>query len=118
MAHSFLKGALKNTMKKRHVSAVLGRIVISAILIFLLFYFMLPPINFKSQDFIIFLILSILILLTVNFVSYMKEFLSGLTNSNLRLERDPFSGQIRFGMQRADEAAGHGRSLEIGRAHV
>ena len=111
MAHSFLKGALKNTMKKRHVSAVLGRIVISAILIFLLFYFMLPPINFKSQDFIIFLILSILILLTVNFVSYMKEFLSGLTNSNLRLERDPFSGQIRFGMQRADEAAGHGRSL-------
>ena len=59
MAHSFLKGALKNTMKKRHVSAVLGRIVISAILIFLLFYFMLNPINIKSQDFDIFVNLSI-----------------------------------------------------------
>ena len=47
-----------------------GGILVSAVIIFLLYYTMLPAINLKSQDFIIFLILSTLIILTVNFITY------------------------------------------------
>lgn len=65
-------------MKKRSFFSVFGGILVSAVIIFLLYYTMLPAINLKSQDFIIFLILSTLIILTVNFITYMKEFLSGL----------------------------------------
>lgn len=83
-------------MKKKHFSSVLGGILISAIIIFLLYYMMLPAINLKSQDFFIFLILSVLIILTVNFITYMREFLSGLGSRNLHLERDPYTGQLRF----------------------
>lgn len=83
-------------MKKKHFSSVLGGILISAIIIFLLYYMMLPAINLKSQDFFIFLILSVLIILTVNFITYVKEFLSGLGNRNFHLERDPYTGQLRF----------------------
>lgn len=83
-------------MKKKHFSSVLGGILISAIIIFLLYYVMLPAINLKSQDFFIFLILSVLIILTVNFITYVKEFLSGLGNRNFHLERDPYTGQLRF----------------------
>ncbi len=75
---------------------MLGGILISAIIIFLLYYMMLPAINLKSQDFFIFLILSVLIILTVNFITYMREFLSSLGNRNLHLERDPYTGQLRF----------------------
>lgn len=83
-------------MKKKHFSSVLGGILISAIIIFLLYYMMLPAINLKSQDFFIFLILSVLIILTVNFITCVKEFLSGLGNRNFHLERDPYTGQLRF----------------------
>ena len=83
-------------MKKKRFSSILGGILISAIIIFLLYYMMLPAINLKSQDFFIFLILSVLIILTVNFITYMREFLSSLGNRNLHLERDPCTGQLRF----------------------
>lgn len=83
-------------MKKKRFSSILGGILISAIIIFLLYYMMLPAINLKSQDFFIFLILSVLIILTVNFITYMREFLSGLGSRNLHLERDPYTGQLRF----------------------
>ena len=83
-------------MKKKRFSSILGGILISAIIIFLLYYMMLPAINLKSQDFFIFLILSVLIILTVNFITYMREFLSSLGNRNLHLERDPYTGQLRF----------------------
>ena len=74
----------------------MGGILISAIIIFLLYYMMLPAVNLKSQDFFIFLILSVLIILTVNFITCVKEFLSGLGNRNFHLERDPYTGQLRF----------------------
>lgn len=74
-----------------------GGILISAVIIFLLYYTMLPAINLKSQDFIIFLILSTLIILTVNFITYMKEFLSGLgSRGNVRVRQNPLTGQIQF----------------------
>ncbi|MCI8453886.1 MAG: CvpA family protein [Lachnospiraceae bacterium] len=88
--------------KNRRFASALVRILISAFIIFLLFYTMLPAINPKSQDFFLFLILSILIILSVNFLAYMKEFLTGLGNRSLRLERDPVTGRFRFGMRQAD----------------
>ncbi len=90
-------------MKKKRFASALGGILISAIIIFLLYYMMLPAINLKSQDFFTFLILSILIILTVNFVTYMKEFLSSLGSRNLHLERDPYTGQIRFGTRSPED---------------
>lgn len=86
-------------MKKKKLSSAFGGIFISAVVIFLLYYVMLPAINLKSQDFIIFLILSTLIILTANFITYMKDFLSSLGNRSFRVERDPYTGQIRFGMK-------------------
>ena len=65
-------------MKHNKFASVLGRIFVSAILIFLLFYTMLPAINFHDQNFIVFLIISILIVLVVNFLTYVKNFLSTL----------------------------------------
>ena len=84
-------------MKKRSFFSVFGGILVSAVIIFLLYYTMLPAINLKSQDFIIFLILSTLIILTVNFITYMKEFLSGLgSRTNVRVRQNPLTGQIQF----------------------
>ena len=81
-------------MKKRSFFSVFGGILVSAVIIFLLYYTMLPAINLKSQDFIIFLILSTLIILTVNFITYMKEFLSASarTLSPVRSSLRPRSG--------------------------
>lgn len=84
-------------MKKSKFLSAIGGFLLSALAIFLLFYVMLPPINLRSRDFFIFLILSILIILTINFLSYMKEFLSGLGSSRrIQAEQDPVTGQIRF----------------------
>lgn len=85
-------------MNKKHIPSIIGRILISAAMIFLLYYMMLPAINPKSQDFFIFIILCILILLTINFVTYMKDSLSGLGSRGYRMERDPNTGRIFFGM--------------------
>lgn len=99
-------------MKNHKFFPAFGRIVISAVIIFLLYYMMLPAINPKSQDFFIFLILCILIVLTVNFVTYMKEFLSDLGNRSIRLERDPYTGRFHMGRDASsDGAPGGKRSL-------
>lgn len=83
-------------MKKRSIFSAFGGLILSTVVIFALYYVMLPPINLKSQEFITFLILSILILLTVNFLNYMKEFLSGLGSRNVRMERNPYTGMFQF----------------------
>jgi len=98
-------------MKKKNFLSAFGGILISAVIIFLLYYMMLPAINLKSQDFIIFLILSTLVILSVNFVTYMKEFLSSLGTRSFRLEKDPYTGQIRFGTDSTEASSGPRRSL-------
>lgn len=95
-------------MNKKHISSAIGRLFISAAAIFLLYYLMLPPVNLKSRDFIVFLILCTLIILTVNFLSCMKDFLSSLGTRNLRLERDPYTGQFRFGVHDPEESGSSG----------
>ena len=70
--------------KKGNLLSIAGRLLVTAAIIFLLFYAMLPALNPKSQDFFVFLILCILIFLTVNFISCVKEFLSGFGNRGIR----------------------------------
>lgn len=85
-------------MENRKFGSVFGRILISAAIIFLMFYTMLPPLNPKSQDFFTFLILSIIVILFVNFLSSMKELLMNINGRGPRIEHDPQTGQIKFGM--------------------
>ncbi len=86
-------------MKRNKFASVLGRILVSAILIFLLFYTMLPAVNFHDQNFIIFLIISILIVLVVNFLTYVKNFLSSLgeRNRTVVVGQDPLTGAPVYG---------------------
>lgn len=86
-------------MKRNKFASVLGRIFVSAILIFLLFYTMLPAVNFHDQNFIIFLIISILIVLVVNFLTYVKNFLSSLgeRNRTVVVGQDPLTGAPVYG---------------------
>ena len=90
-------------MKKRSTFSAFGGIIFSALAIFLLFYLMLPPINPRSQEFVTFLILCTLIILTVNFLNYMKEFLTGLGARNVRMERNPYNGMLQFTFHRPEE---------------
>lgn len=91
-------------MKKRKFTSVFANILLSAVAIFLLFYVMLPPLNFRSQDFFIFLILSIFVFLSVNFLTYMKDFFANFgTRNHIHVERDPYTGQLHFGVDRSEE---------------
>ncbi len=86
-------------MKHNKFASVLGRIFVSAVLIFLLFYTMLPAINFHDQNFIVFLIVSILIVLVVNFLTYVKNFLSALgqRSHTVVVGQDPVTGAPIYG---------------------
>ena len=82
-------------MKQHKFSSVISRVVLSAVLIFLLFYTMLPAVNLKDKNFFQFLILSIIIILIVNFLSYVKQFISSLTGGRMTVaHKDPITGQV------------------------
>ena len=61
------KMSQEGSILKKFTSAF-GRLFLSAVLIFLVFYTMMPAINLHDQDFIVFLIICILIVLAVNFM--------------------------------------------------
>ena len=65
-------------MKHSKFLSIASRILVSLAIIFLLFYTMLPAVNLHDRNFIMFLIFSILIILVVNFLAYVKNFLSSL----------------------------------------
>lgn len=90
-------------MKKKGFLSTFGGVLLSALAIFLLFYVMLPPINIRSNEFITFLILSTLIILTINFLSYMKDFVYGFGSRNLRLDRNPYTGTFHFTFHQSPE---------------
>ena len=101
----------------KRFSSVIGRFLLSAILMFLLFYTMMPAINFKDQNFIIFLILCILIFLIVNFLTYVKNWLQsmGTGGYGVGMERDPQTGRIVFRKrQGSSENVNLGRPLKYG----
>ena len=70
-------------MKDKKISSIIQRILLSAVLIFLVFYTTLPAVNLRDRSFIIFLMISIAIILFVNFLSYMKVFLEGLNQGGI-----------------------------------
>ena len=82
----------------KRFSSAIGRFLFSAVLMFLLFYTMLPAINLRDQNFIFYLIACILIFLAVNFLSYMKNFLQsiGTGGYGYGMERDPETGRMIF----------------------
>ena len=82
----------------KRFSSVIGRLLFSAVLMFLLFYSMLPAINLRDQNFILFLIACILIFLAVNFLSYVKAWLQsmGAGGYGYGMERDPQTGRMVF----------------------
>ncbi len=80
---------------KRYTSGI-GRLILSLILMFLLFYTTLPAINPRSQSFFMYVISCIVIFLVVNFLTYVKNLLSSLGSGNFGFERDPVSGRYIF----------------------
>lgn len=80
----------------KRFSSVIGRFLLSAVLMFLLFYTMLPAINLRDQNFIFFLIACILIFLAVNFLTYVKNWLQsiGTGGYGYGMERDPQTGRM------------------------
>ena len=84
-------------MKKHNFASAAGRITVSAILIFLSFYMLLPAVNLRDRNFFQFLILSVLIILVVNFLSFVKDFLSRILGGGMTIaHRDPVTGQTIF----------------------
>ena len=83
-------------MKAKNISSMI-RILVSAALMFLLFYSMLPAVNLRDKNFLVFLILCILIFLVVNFLSYTKDFLQTLgSGRGIQMVKDEETGQFVF----------------------
>lgn len=71
---------------------------------FLLFYSMLPAINLRDRNFIIYLISCIVIFLVVNFLTYVKDFIQNLSSGRgMELTRDPVTGQVVFRKVQSEE---------------
>lgn len=83
-------------MKLKRFPSVLGRLIVSVLLMFLLFYTSLPAINLKNRSFFIYVISCILIFLVVNFLTYVKNLLASLGGGHFGMYRDPVSGQYVF----------------------
>ena len=88
-------------MKK--FTSAFGRLFLSAVLIFLVFYTMMPAINLHDHDFIVFLIICILIVLAVNFMESILIFLKTMQqNRGVEIVRDPVTGRMVLRRKYAD----------------
>lgn len=84
-------------MKTKRFTSILGRLVVSLLLMFLLFYTSLPALNLRSRSFFVYVISCILIFLVVNFLSYVKNLLRSLGGGQrFGMYRDPVTGQYVF----------------------
>lgn len=81
-------------MKKGNIKfgSVIVRLLVSAVLIFLLFYTMLPAVNFRDRNFLVFLIISIMLILLVNMPTYMKQFFESLNQGREVVGHNPVTG--------------------------
>lgn len=84
-------------MKHKFLSSPISRILISVVLIFLLFYTMLPAINLKDKSFITFIIISAGIILVVNFFSYVSTLLNQIGNRSVSF-RDGVERPLKYGL--------------------
>lgn len=78
-------------------SSAASRILLSAVLIFAVFYTMLPAVNLRDKTFITFLIICIGIILVVNFFSYVISFLTSLGDRSLSF-KDNVAKPLKFGL--------------------
>lgn len=103
-------------MKAKNISSMVFRILVSAALMFLLFYSMLPAVNLKDKNFLVFLILCILIFLVVNFLSYTKDFLQTLgSGRGVQMVKDEETGQFVFRRNSSQKSSvSLGRPLKYG----
>ena len=94
------KMSQEGSILKKFTSAF-GRLFLSAVLI--LFYTMMPAINLHDQDFIVFLIICILIVLAVNFMESILIFLKTVQqNRGVEIVRDPVTGRMVLRRKYAD----------------
>ncbi len=85
-------------MKTRKFSGILWRILISAIIIFILFYLQLPPLNLRSESFWGFLFQCVVIVLIINGFGVIRDLITtlhvdgihGAGGINLRETSKPF----------------------------
>lgn len=101
-------------MKKAR--SIIIRLLVSAGLIFLLFYSMLPAINLKDRNFLLFLIISILLVMIVNLPTYVKMFFESLSQgSPTIIGHNPMTGQpIYSKTPRKKDSMKIARPLKIG----
>ncbi len=102
-------------MKQKRIPSILGRILISLALIFLLFYTMLPAVNLRDQNFFLFLIFSIVIVLAVNFMAYVKNFFASVSRGHRRVivGRDPATGMPIFGRESMEDAEEEAAAIHL-----
>lgn len=98
-------------MKFKRFSSVFGRLLVSVLLMFLLFYISLPAINLRSREFFVYVISCILIFLVVNFLTYVKNLLQSLGGGQFGMYRDPATGQYVFQKNPAAETQSNKISL-------
>ncbi len=84
-----------NENQNKKISTRILEIISSVVIIAVLYYLMLPPINLHSKDFITFLILCIIIILVINFLGSLRNLFIQLAAGGPRMERDPLTGQVR-----------------------
>ncbi len=81
--------------KKKKVSTRIIEAILTLLIIAVLYYLLLPPINLHSKDFVTFLALSIVIILVVNFMGDLRNLFVMLATGTSHMERDPMTGQVR-----------------------
>ena len=90
----------------KRFSSIAGRILISALFMFLLFYSMLPAVNLRDRNFILYLIACILIFLAVNFLTAVKDFIQSLRDGRgFGAARDPVTGRVIFRRNESERPA-------------
>lgn len=102
------------------VRSILIRLLLSVGLVFLLFYSMLPAINFKDKNFLIFLIISIVLIFIINLPVYVKAFFDSLGQSSATvIGHNPVTGQPIYGKKpKKVDSMKIARPLKVGLAVV
>lgn len=101
---------------KTKLGAAILRLLLSVVLIFLLFYTMLPAINMRDRNFLIFLIISIVVVLMVNLPNYVKMFFESISQgSETIVGHNPITGQPIFAKKpKEKDTVKISRPLKIG----
>ena len=101
---------------KTKLGAAILRLLLSVVLIFLLFYTMLPAINMRDRNFLIFLIISIVVVLMVNLPNYVKIFFESISQgSETIVGHNPITGQPIFAKKpKEKDTVKISRPLKIG----